>query len=104
MIKYKNYTIKRLNELNWTVDRNNDIVATKDITSPADPEIILYKIGDIYNVDTSLGFYGDVGLALNGVVRDLAGTDCKTIEELAAQISEIKEDLRSLLKESKKKI
>lgn len=100
-MKYKNYVVSRFNELNWITERTDKLTAAKDIISKTKPGVILHKEGETYSSVVRLGYFPDVGLALNSIVRDLAGIGCKDIKDLAHQISGIKKDLRLLVKASK---
>ncbi len=94
-MKYKNYTIARTDELNWQWTKVTTKTATADQRNPKTGEVIR-KAGETYEAETKPRFYGDIGKALAGIVRDLAGEDCADIAELALQLEEIKADLSKL--------
>ena len=96
-MEYKNYKIERFDELNWTVERFDKRVAKNDIKSPSTGEVFTPK-GGCYESVTRLGYFAGIDTALNAVIRDMAGRDCETVEDLAQQIAEIKDDLSKLLK------
>ena len=96
-IKYKNYTISKLDELNWIWQKTETRTASKDQKNPRTGELIR-KAGETYEAETKPKFYGDIGSALAGVVRDLAGVDCADIAALARQLDEITSELGGLTK------
>lgn len=95
-MKYENYTIKREDERNWVVLREDLVIAERDIKHPATGDIV-HKKGDEYRRTTHKGFYRDVGKALEAVVADKAGSGCDTIADLSKQLKEIKSSLGSLV-------
>ncbi len=94
-MKYKNYTISRTDELNWQWTKTTTKTATADQRNPKTGETIR-EAGETYVIETKPRYYGDIGKALAGIVRDLAGEDCADIAELALQLEEIKADLSKL--------
>jgi len=95
-MKYKNYSIERKDDRCWTVSKVIENIAPRDLTAPATGELVHYK-GDSYTSDVFVGFYSDVGKALSGVVKDLAGAGCADLKDLAHQLRELKSDLSELL-------
>ncbi len=100
MIEYKGYTIQKQDDMNWTLTRVDTKVPMKDILNVKTQEVI-HPQGQEYKVNTTLGFYTDVGSALSGLIKNYAGTDCNSIQDLADQIKEIKADLRGLVRMEK---
>jgi len=96
-MKYRNYTIEKADELNWAWTKTETKTATSDHKNPRTGEVIR-KAGETYEAESKPRFYGDVGNALAGVVKDLAGEGCADIAALALQLGEIKADLRALTK------
>ena len=93
-IQYKNYTVERADQRNWEVKKTTLKTAQHDMVKK-DGTLIRSK-GDEYEKVDFCGFYSDVGSALSGVVRDLAGVDCASIEDLALQLAQITSDLEAL--------
>ena len=91
-MKYKNYEIKREDEHNWKLVRYDEVVANRDITSPATKAVVHPK-GSLYTREAFKGFHGSVKRALCAIVRDLLGKDCESIKDLIKQIETLEEDL-----------
>ena len=96
MIEYKGYTIQKQDDMNWTLTREDTKVPMRDIKNPKTQKVI-HPQGHEYKVTTMLGFFPDVGSALSGLIKNYAGTDCNSIQDLADQIREIRADLRGLV-------
>ena len=96
-MKYRNYTIERADEMNWAWTKTETKTAQTDQKNPRTGEIVR-KAGDKYEAESKQHFYGDVGNALEGIVKDLAGSGCADIAALALQLGEIKAELRGLIK------
>ena len=99
-MKYRNYTIEKADSLNWTWTKTETKTAAHDQRNPKTGEVIR-KAGETYQQETEPRFYGDVGNALAGIVKDLAGEGCEDIAALSLQLGEIKAELRQLTKLSK---
>ena len=95
-MKYKNYTIEKVDSLNWAWTKTETKTATQDQRNPKTGELIR-KAGETYENETDPRFYSDIGAALAGIVKDLAGVDCADIAELARQLEQIKGDLRDII-------
>ena len=96
-MKYRNYTIEKADEMNWVWTKTETKTASSDHKNPRTGEVIR-KAGETYQAESRQHFYGDVGNALEGVVKDLAGSGCADIAALALQLGEIKAELRGLIK------
>lgn len=96
MIEYKGYTIQKKDDMNWTLTREDTKVPVRDIKNPKTQEV-MYPQGEEYTVTTLLGYYTDIGAALSGLIKNYAGTDCNSIQDLADQIKEIRADLKGLV-------
>ena len=96
-MQYRNYTIEKADELNWAWTKTETKTATTDHKNPRTGETIR-KAGDQYEAESKAHYYGDVGNALEGVVKDLAGSGCADIAALALQLGQIKAELRGLIK------
>ena len=81
--------------MNWQWTKTTTKTATADQRNPKTGETIR-EAGETYVIETKPRYYGDIGKALAGIVRDLAGEDCADIAELALQLEEIKADLSKL--------
>ena len=96
-MKYRNYTIEKADDINWTWTKTETKTAQHDQRNPKTGEIIR-KAGETYQHETDPKFYGDIGNALAGIVKDLAGVGCADIAALALQLGQIKSELRGLIK------
>ena len=96
-IKYKNYTVTRADELNWQWTRTDTLTAVKNHRNPSTGEVVR-KTGETYQRESTPRFFGDVGSALAGIVKDLLGRDCADISQIASQLGQIKSDLSELTK------
>ena len=96
-MKYRNYTIEKADSLNWAWTKTENKTAQYDQKNTHTGELIR-KAGESYESETKPQFYGDVGSALAGVVKDLAGQGCSEISDLAIQITQIKAELGALVK------
>ena len=97
MIEYNGYTVKKLDDMNWGLTRVDTKVPVRDIKNKNGE--VIHPQGVSYKIITKLGFYPDVGSALSGLVKHYAGSGCNSIQELADQIKELREDLRCLFTE-----
>ena len=95
-IKYKNYEIKKLDQSNWTLTRHDNVIAERDITNPRTGETVTKK-GESYEKKTFLGYYPDIESAAKGIIKDLQGQGCKTLEDVVSQTAALRQDIKNLL-------